>query len=143
VLAHNVGARIAEVTIENIERPVGTSHYGLSRTFNVLIDIAFVVFYVRYLDRPMRVFGRLALAALALGTAITGVLAYLALVYGIPVVRERSGWFLLSLVLLVSGIQFLLFGLLSEVVVRLYFYPGQAKPYLVRRVTGRRTEAQN
>jgi hypothetical protein len=50
-------------------------------------------------------------------------------------VRERSGWFLLALVLLVSGVQFLLFGLVSEVVVRMYFYPGQAKPYLVRSVS--------
>ena len=142
VLANNIGARIAEVPIENIERPVGTSNYGLSRTFNVLIDIVFVVFYTKYLDRPMRVFGRLALAALAVAAAITSVLAYIALAYGIPVVRERSGWFMLALVLFVSGIQFLLFGLLSEVVVRLYFYPGQARPYLVRRVTGRRTEAR-
>ena len=51
-------------------------------------------------------------------------------------VRERSGWFLLALVLYVSSIQFLLFGLVSEVVVRIYFY-GQAKPYLVRKVSPR------
>ena len=62
VLAKNLGAKITEVQIKNIERPVGASHYGLSRTFNVLLDIAFLVFYVKYLDRPIRVFGRLALA---------------------------------------------------------------------------------
>jgi hypothetical protein len=64
------------------------------------------------------------------------VLGYISLAYGVPVVRERSGWFLLALVLFVSGIQFLLFGLISEVIVRLYYYPGQAKPYLVRTVSG-------
>jgi hypothetical protein len=41
---------------------------------------------------------------------------------------------MLSLVLYVAGVQFLLFGLMSEVLVRLYFYPGQVKPYLVRRI---------
>jgi glycosyltransferase involved in cell wall biosynthesis len=135
VLASNLGARITEVPIRNIERPVGTSHYGLSRTFNVLLDIAFLVFYVKYLDRPIRVFGRLALASLALAGIILLVLGYYAVVYHVPVVRERSGWFLLALVLLISGVQFLLFGLVSEVVVRMYFYPGQAKPYLVRKVS--------
>jgi glycosyltransferase involved in cell wall biosynthesis len=142
VLAANIGARIGEVPIQNIERPVGTSNYGISRTFNVMLDILFLVFYVKYLDRPIRVFGRLALAAVAAAGAITLALGYLSVVYGVPVVRERSGWFLLALVLYVSGVQFLLFGLVSEVIVRLYFYPGQAKPYLVRHVAGGTAKAE-
>ncbi len=139
VLAKNLGARITEVEIKNIERPVGTSNYGLSRTLNVMLDIVFLVFYVKYLDRPIRVFGRLALACIALAGLILSVLAFLTVAYHIPAVRERSGWFLLALVLLVSGVQFLLFGLVSEVIVRMYFYPGQAKPYLVRKVSTRVT----
>jgi glycosyltransferase involved in cell wall biosynthesis len=136
VLARNLGARLAEEPIRNIERPVGASNYGLSRTFNVLLDIAFLVFYTKYLDRPIRVFGRLALATFALAAVIIGVLGAISVAYGVPVVRERSGWFLLSLVLLVSSVQFLLFGLVSEVIVRLYYYPGQARPYLVRKTSG-------
>ena len=135
VLAKNLGASITEVQIKNIERPVGASNYGLSRTLNVLLDIAFLVFYVKYLDRPIRVFGRLAVACIGVAAIILAVLGFYTLVYHVPVVRERSGWFLLALVLLVSGVQFLLFGLVSEVVVRMYFYPGQAKPYLVRKVS--------
>jgi len=135
VLARNIGARLTEVPIQNIERPVGASNYGLSRTFNVLLDIAFLVFYTKYIDRPIRVFGRLALGTLGIAGVIIAVLAVLSIFYGVPVVRERSGWFLLALVLLVSGIQFLLFGLISEVIVRMYYFPGQAKPYLVRKAS--------
>jgi glycosyltransferase involved in cell wall biosynthesis len=133
VIAAALGARLTEVTIQNIERPVGTSNYGLSRTFNVLLDILWVVFYVRYLDRPMRAFGRLALATLAAAVAITAGLAFVFVAYDVPVVRDHSGWFILALVLYVAGVQFLLFGLMSEVLVRMYFYPGQTRPYLVRR----------
>jgi len=64
--------------------------------------------------------------------AIIAVLGYISVEYGVPVVRERSGWFLLALVLAVSSVQFLLFGLISEVIVRMYYFPGQAKPFLVR-----------
>jgi glycosyltransferase involved in cell wall biosynthesis len=135
VLARNLGARLTEVQIRNIERPMGSSSYGLSRTFNVLLDIAFLVFYTKYIDRPIRVFGRLALATLAAAAVIIGVLGTISLVYDVPVVRERSGWFLLALVLGVSGVQFLLFGLISEVIVRMYYFPGQAKPYLVRKAS--------
>jgi hypothetical protein len=138
VLASNIGAKLTEVPIRNIERPADSSNYGLSRTFNVMLDISFLVFYTRYLDRPIRVFGRLALASIGAAGIILAVLAFASLAYGTPVVRERSGWFMLALVLFISGVQFFLFGLVSEVVVRMYFYPGQAKPYLVRQVSGQR-----
>jgi glycosyltransferase involved in cell wall biosynthesis len=133
VLARHLGARLTEVPIQNIERPVGSSNYGLSRTFNVLLDIAFLVFYTKYLDRPIRVFGRLALVTFAIAAVIIAVLAFISIGYGVPVVRERSGWFLLALVLGVSSVQFLLFGLISEVIVRMYYFPGQAKSFLVRK----------
>src|SRR5687767_11194683 len=42
VIAASLGARITEIKIQNIERPSGTSNYGLSRTLNVLLDIFFV-----------------------------------------------------------------------------------------------------
>ena len=136
VLASHLGASLTEVPIRNIERPAGVSNYGLSRTFNVILDIAFLVFYTRYLDRPIRVFGRLALATLAAAGLILLVLGIISVTYGVPVVRERSGWFLLALVLAVSGVQFLLFGLLSEVIVRMYYFPGQARSFLVKTPRG-------
>lgn len=142
LIARSLGARITEIRIRNIERPSGTSNYGLSRTLNVVLDMFFVVFYVRYLDRPMRIFGLLGLAVIGAALAITMALAYLFLMFNVPVVRERAGWFILALVLYVSGVQFLLFGLMSEVIVRMYFYPGEAKPYLVRRVIGGGTRTE-
>jgi glycosyltransferase involved in cell wall biosynthesis len=135
VLARNLGARLTEVPIQNIERRVGSSNYGLSRTFNVLLDITFLVFYTKYIDRPIRVFGRLALVTFAIGAVIIAVLGFISIEYGVPVVRERSGWFFLALVLGVSSVQFLLFGLISEVIVRMYYFPGQAKSFLVRKVS--------
>ena len=37
-----------------VERPEGQSNYGLGRVVNVWLDLFFLYFYVRYLDRPMR-----------------------------------------------------------------------------------------
>ena len=139
VLAKNVGARLTEVRIQNIDRPAGTSNYGLSRTFNVLLDIIFLVFFIRFIDRPMRVFGRLALLTLSAAALITVVLTFLTFAYDEPVVKELTGWFILGIVLGIGGIQFLLFGLVSELIVRMYFYPGQAKPYLVRQPSDQST----
>jgi glycosyltransferase involved in cell wall biosynthesis len=138
VFARTVGARLTEVKIQNIPRSKGASNYGLSRTFNVLLDIFFLAFYVHYLDRPIRLFGRIAVATFAAASVITVVLAEQYLVEGVAVVRERSGWFTLALVLYVSAVQFLLFGVLSELLVRMYFYPGRPQPYAVRNVVRHR-----
>ncbi|MDQ3440959.1 MAG: hypothetical protein M3478_11490, partial [Planctomycetota bacterium] len=134
VFARSIGARLTEVKIRNAPRSTGASHYGLSRTFNVLLDILFLAFYVHYLDRPIRLFGRIAVITLAAAFAITLFLAQQYFSAGVPVVRERSGWFTLDLVLYVSGVQFLLFGVVSELLVRMYFYPGRPQPYGVRSV---------
>ena len=133
VFAAALGARIEEIPIQNIERSHGKSNYGLGRTINVLIDIFFVYFFVRYLDRPLRIFGKIALLTLAVGMVIVAVLTWLWLGHGIPVVRDHSGWFTLSATLLLASIQFLLAGVVGETVARVYFASGQTT-YKIRRV---------
>ena len=67
VLAHMVGARITEIPIRNIERPVGASNYGIGRTFGVVLDILFLYFSRFYATRPLRVFGKIAAGLLVAG----------------------------------------------------------------------------
>lgn len=136
VFAKIAGARITEVKIQNVERPSGASNYGLSRTLNVLLDIFFVGFFVHYLDRPIRLFGRIALATFGFAVAISLGLTWRFVVDGVPVVREHSGWFILALILYLGSVQMLLFGILSEVLVRMYFQPQPPPPYNVRHVWG-------
>src|SRR5207237_4780000 len=126
------GARIAEVEIQNIARGTGKSNYGLMRTFNVLVDVVFLIFYVRYLDRPMRFFGKLGLAVIGVAAVISLVLLYVYLRYDIPVVRDHSGWFIVSMIMYLAGIQFLFVGVLAELVVRMYFDQRRGSPYHVR-----------
>src|SRR6266568_2088922 len=74
-LASFNGARIAEVPIRNTPRTTGDSHYGLSRTFNVMFDILTIKFLLKYFTRPMHFFGRLGLLAFGSGFLILGFLA--------------------------------------------------------------------
>jgi glycosyltransferase involved in cell wall biosynthesis len=134
VYAKVVGARIGEIPIRNIERPFGTSNYGLARTINVLIDIFFIFFFVRYLDRPIRIFGKIALLTFALGALIAAALFVLWIRTGIPVVREHSGWFTLSVTSLLASMQFFLAGILGEMLARIYFSSNRATTYKVRNV---------
>ena len=91
VFAKVAGARIDEIPIRNIERPHGASNYGISRTINVFIDLFFLYFFVRYFDRPIRIFGKIALATFAAGFAITLGLFVLWIDSGEAVVESEAG----------------------------------------------------
>jgi glycosyltransferase involved in cell wall biosynthesis len=134
VFAKVAGARIDEIPIQNIERPHGTSNYGISRTVNVFIDIFFLYFFVRYFDRPIRIFGKIALVTFAAGFAISISLLVIWFDSGQAVVRERSGWFISALILYLASIQFLIAGLMGEVLARLYFSAHNHSAYRVRKV---------
>ena len=132
VFASRAGARIGELKIENPARTAGVSKYGLSRTLNVFVDLFWVAFYALYLDRPIRLFGRAAIVTLLLAFLITGGLTYEFLTTGTAVVRQSSGWFLLALVLYVSAGQFMFFGIVCELLVRIYFQSDRYASYHIR-----------
>ena len=133
VLASLVGARVAEVKIRNIERPAGQSNYGLGRTVNVFLDILYLYFTRYYFTRPLKAFGKIALALFLIGTLISGSLVGYSWITGISTIRERGGWFLLSSLLMLGGLQTLLTGILAEILVRVYYQSGQSHEAYVRR----------
>jgi glycosyltransferase involved in cell wall biosynthesis len=135
-LARQAGGRITEVPIRNIARPAGQSSYGLGRTVGVSLDLVLLYFLFRYMDRPMRAFGQLALLAATVGGTILGALLAMAWVSGVPTVREHSGWFLISILLLLASIQIVLTGILAEILVRVLFGMGDRRVYAVRREWG-------
>jgi glycosyltransferase involved in cell wall biosynthesis len=132
-LARHAGGRITEIPIRNVVRPKGQSSYGLGRTVGVSLDLVLLYFLSRYMDRPLRAFGQLALLAATVGTTILGVLLLVAWVSGVPTVREHSGWFLISILLLLASVQILMTGILAEILVRVLFGMGDRRVYAVRR----------
>jgi glycosyltransferase involved in cell wall biosynthesis len=134
IYARAVGAKITEVPIQNIERPKGTSNYGLMRTFNVLFDLFFLYFYSNFRDRPIRIFGWLALVFWLTGGVIAASLLAVNLIYGVPVVRDHTGWFMLSVMLILFGLLFILSGVTLEMIVRIYYSDSSRWQYRVRKV---------
>jgi glycosyltransferase involved in cell wall biosynthesis len=131
-LAMEIGARVTEVKIRNTERPHGKSNYGLGRTLTVLLDIMFLYFSRRYFRKPLQAFGKIAIVMMATGAAISGSLVVYSWITGIPTIRQRGGWFLLSALLMLASVQIMLTGLLAEILVRVYYRSGQTDSYIVR-----------
>ena len=63
VLAHRMGFRITEITVEHHKREFGHSKYGMERYLRGLFDSLTTTFLLHYGDRPMYFFGKVGLAA--------------------------------------------------------------------------------
>ncbi|MEB3177616.1 MAG: glycosyltransferase family 2 protein [Nostocaceae cyanobacterium] len=133
-LAYIEGARITEMPVRHHARRFGSSKYGIWRTFRVLMDLLTILFMKKFLTRPMHVFGLLGLFSMAVGTAFGLHLTYVKLVLG-EMIGNRP-LLILSVLLLVAGVQLFSFGLLAELLMRTY-HESQGRPiYRVREVVG-------
>jgi glycosyltransferase involved in cell wall biosynthesis len=131
-LASAAGGRVTEIPIENIKRQAGRSNYGLGRSQAVFLDLIVLLFLSRFLDRPMRAFGTLGLLAFSVGAFILAVLLGYSWVYSVPTVRMYSGWFLMSVMLLLASVQIIMTGLLAEILVRVHYGVGDRRVYRIR-----------
>lgn len=137
-IASEQGVRITEVVVNHRARRHGTSKYGLSRTVRVILDLVTVKFLLSYSTRPLQIFGLLGLITGGLGAIVTAYLGWVRLVMHQPIADRPL--LLLGVLLVFTGVQFLTFGLLAELMARTY-YESQGKPtYVVREI--RQTEVE-
>lgn len=131
VLAKLQGASITQVDVKHHARIHGTSKYGLGRTFKVMADLITMVFFRKYIQKPMHLFGTMGFISFGLGLVINIYLLILKImghdIWGKPIL-------ILGLILLLAGIQLITFGILAEINVRTYFEGTNRKTYQVRRI---------
>src|SRR5580692_5508612 len=140
-LASLYGARIAEVPIKNIERPVGASHYGLSRTFRVMFDIFTIWFLLKYFTRPMHFFGKWGLVSAGVGSGILAFLAGQKLLIGGDLIEQHGPLMVAGALALITGVILFCTGLLGEVLTRTYYESQGRRIYAVREIRTRRDPA--
>jgi hypothetical protein len=132
------GARIAEVPIANIPRPQNQSHYGLSRTWRVMADLITVRFLLRYVTRPLHLFGPAGFASVAAGAAAGAWIVATKVVTGAPVFVEHGPLLLLSAMLVETGVVLVGLGLLAELLTRIYMDGRRRRIYAIAHPRQRR-----
>ncbi|XTZ20331.1 MAG: glycosyltransferase, partial [cyanobacterium endosymbiont of Rhopalodia fuxianensis] len=133
-LAYIEGAKIVEMSVSHHPRRYGKSKYGLGRTFRVVMDLLTVFFIKKYLTRPMHVFGLFGLGSTMLGMILGSYLIFFKLVLGQSIGHRPL--LILAVLLVLTGVQLLSFGLLAELVMRTY-HESQKRPiYRVREIIG-------
>lgn len=131
-IASWMGVRIAEVKVNHRARVAGTSKYGISRTFRVILDLITVKFLLQYSARPIHFFGGIGLASGVMGFLIALVMTFQRFFFGIPM-GDRP-LLMLAILLMFIGLQFITFGLLGELMTRTYHEATNKPVYVVRQV---------
>ena len=129
VLAKQQGAKMTEVDVKHHPRIHGTSKYGLSRTFKVMADLILMLFFQKYFQRPIHLFGGLGLLSFLLGGMINVYLLVLKImgedIWGRPIL-------ILGFMLILAGIQLITTGIIAEIIVRTYFESQDKKTYRIK-----------
>ncbi len=132
VLAHLEGAKITQVDVNHHPRQFGKSKYGLNRTVKVISDLLLMLFFKKYLQKPMHLFGNLGVFLFLIGLLINLYMVVLKLlgndIWGKPLL-------LLGILLVIGGIQFITIGIIVEIQMRTYFESQHKKPYRIRRIS--------
>ncbi|MFN3801507.1 glycosyltransferase family 2 protein [Belliella pelovolcani] len=131
VLAKQEGASMIEVDVKHHPRIHGTSKYGLSRTFKVMADLILMLFFQKYFQRPIHIFGTLGLFSFLIGVLINFYLLVEKLmgadIWGRPIL-------LLGFIFLLGGIQLITTGIIAEIIIRTYFESQDKKTYKIKAV---------
>jgi len=122
-LASWKGFRVTEEPIDHRPRQYGKSKFGLKRIFGMTVDLLTVAFLMRYEGKPSHLFSGAGFLFLLAGSFISANLLFIKLAGG--TIAPRYPYMILGITLLLIGIQFVFFGLLSEMF--LYFFHRQEK----------------
>jgi glycosyltransferase involved in cell wall biosynthesis len=131
VLAAMQGARITQVDVKHHARRFGSSKYGIGRTTRVMSDLLTMVFFRKYIQRPMHLFGAVGFVLMFIGILINLYLLVVKLmgndIGGRPLL-------IVGMIFLLGGVQLLTVGIVAEISIRSYFEGTGRKTYNVRKV---------
>jgi glycosyltransferase involved in cell wall biosynthesis len=131
-LASWSGANIAEMVVNHRPRTAGAAKYGLARTWKVILDLITVKFLLSFSTKPIQLFGGWGLLAFLL----SGASGLAVILMKILQNRDMTGnpFLYLTILLSVVSIQFILMGLLAELMVRTYHESQNRPTYVVKEI---------
>ena len=126
------GFRVGEIEVTHHSRQHGRTNYSIKKKLKGFLDLIIVKFWVQYAARPMHFFGAIGIGFIAAGFLLGGsILAiWLLRVTGFA----NSSLPLLAVLLVLLGFQFLLSGVLADVVAKTYY--AQKKAYSIKSTSG-------
>lgn len=126
------GFRVGEMVVRHHARKYGSTNYTIKKKLKGFLDLLIVKFWIQYSARPMHFFGSIGAVCIIAGFLLGGTLGALWL-FRIIGLNGRSTP-LLAVLLVLLGFQFLLTGVLADIVAHTYY--AEKKPYSIKDTKG-------
>lgn len=130
IFANWAGGKVTEIPVRHHARRHGRSKKPMFRTVKVILDLITIKFLGSYSTKPMYLFGSIGLLSFLSGSLLSVVTLYQKYFYSVR--AHRNPLLLLAVFCFIVGVQFILIGLVAELIVRTY-HESQGKPtYILR-----------
>ncbi|MBM3703057.1 MAG: glycosyltransferase family 2 protein [Actinobacteria bacterium] len=129
-IASWMGVKVAEVPVMHHSRRYGKSKYGVSRTIKVILDIITLKFLLSYSQSPIQIFGLAGLFSGLVGFIMTSYLIIMRLFFNQPLADRPL--FILSIFMILIGVQLVTIGLMAEVLMRVYHKVQDRSTYVIK-----------
>ena len=137
VVVHAKGFRVGEIAVSHRARQFGKSKYGLERFVRGPLDLFTIMFLISFQKRPLHLFGPVGVLVGSIGLMVN---AYLAVLWLQGEVIGDRPLLMLGTLMIIVGIQILVFGLLGEMIAAASYRPSDVEK-LIRRISVRDEDA--
>lgn len=126
------GFSVGEIEVDHLPRTTGKTKYNWKRGIKGNLDILAIWFWKKYAARPLHFFGSLGLllllaSGIMLVCLITGKIFF-------HISLNRTALTELTMITFLAGSQFLVFGLLADILSKLYFSKTGETPYSIKEI---------
>ena len=128
------GYRISEVKVKHHQRKYGVTKYNWRRIAKGFLDLIVISFWQKYSVRPIHMFGGLGLLLSVSGSLLGGYMGIERVFFGRGL-SDRP-LFLLAVLMVIIGVQFVVSGILADIMIKVYYGQNERKNYLIERVVG-------
>lgn len=126
------GFTVGEVVVHHRPRTLGKSKYNWKRTIKGFVDMISVWFWNKYANRPLHLLGGLGMIFILLGGGC-GIWSIILFCAG----RKMSNNIippLLTVFFMIMGVLMFIFGLMSEILMKIYFGVHVDKSYSIKEI---------
>ena len=124
------GASIAEIKVNHFPRKFGRSKYGMNRIFKVLLDTILLVFFRKFMNKPIYFFGGIGI--------LFFFFSFLTFLYSLKLKYFDDISFILTplpvlvIFFFITSIMSIFFGIISEILSRTYHESQKKKSYTIK-----------
>ncbi len=126
------GFKIGEVVVNHRPRVAGLTKYNFKRVVKGFLDMLSVWFWRKFAARPLHLFGFMGMIFGFIGSGLL-IWMFIERVFLSGTISNRI-WPTIGIFMLLMGVQFLVFGLLADILIKIFHKVRKEEPYCIEEI---------